>query len=319
MKVRSVGIIGAGNVGSHVGFALASQGEADEILLCDIKKEKAAAEAQDLNDACSFLPHKIRARAVEATEMGDCDVVFIAAGPLPTVEQDRLDTLDVTLDCLEEVLPKLKVSGFKGFIISISNPADVIAAFVQRYMELPANRVISSGTSLDTARFQHMLSKVLGVHNLDMNAWVMGEHGSSSMIPWSAVAIAGKSLDILQSEQPDVYPSFDRAAMLEAVKDRGAVVQAGKSCTEFGVSTCAVRIWRAIVHDEKRVLPVACMLQGEYGKSGGYASVPTVLGKNGAERIIEIPMNEDERRAFDKAYDVILAYTERAWRRHIGK
>ena len=313
--MRKIGIIGAGNVGSHVGFALASQGVANHIYFVDAIASKAQGEADDLNDAASFLPHKVRAFATTADQLGDCHIIVIAAGPLPEANQDRLDTLDATLDVLEDILPALKRSGFSGLIISISNPADVIAAYIQKALNYDKRKIFSTGTLLDTMRLQHMLSETLQLYNLHMNALVLGEHGNSSLIPWSLISVYGKTLTQLQADQPHRFPIFDRLEMLSAVRERGSVVQRNKSCTEFGISTCTAEIIRAYFNDEKKVLPLSCALDGAYNEHDVFASVPVILGKDGIEEIIEIPMNSDEQEAFQNSCHIIRTYIHKAYKR----
>ena len=136
MKLRKVGIIGTGHVGSHVAFSLALQGEVDELYMMDIDEKKAKAQAMDINDAVSYIPHKVTATAGPIEECGDCDVLVFSAGPLPNLYQDRLESLGDTVEVLKDVIPRIKKSGFDGFIISISNPADVVATYLCKHLNL---------------------------------------------------------------------------------------------------------------------------------------------------------------------------------------
>ena len=305
IKPRTVGIIGTGNVGSHVAFALATQGEADVLLLNDIKKEKATAEAIDVLDAVSYLPHHVEARYSDVEDMGECDIIVISAGPLPSLEQSRLDTIGDTLAIIDEILPKIKASGFDGIILGISNPADVVAAYIQE-------KFLSTGTALDSARLQKQLSEKLGVHRHSITAYAMAEHGFSAMIPWSHVYVAGKPIRELLAERGDRYRLEDFEQELEDMKQGGYVVLAGKGCTEFGISTCATEIIRAIFHNEHKILPCSVYLDGEYGQEPIFASVPAMLGKDGVEDIIEIHLTEEEQKRFNESTRLMREYLHNA-------
>lgn len=310
-KLRKIAIIGTGHVGSHVAFALATQGEVDELYMVDKDKKKALAQAMDVNDAVSYLPHHVKAMDCEISDCGDCDVMVISCGPLPDPDQDRLETLGSTVEVLKEIIPEIKASGFHGLILSISNPADVVAAYIQKALNYPTEKIISSGTALDSSRLQRLLSETFNVSRRSLTAYSMGEHGSSAMVPWSRIAIAGKALDKLQKEMPDRFPQFDRPKMVEDMKVGGYTVLIGKGSTEFGIATSAVELIRCMLHDEKKVMPMSVYLNGQYGQKGVFASTPAILGKDGVEQVIEVELTAEEKALFDKSCDTI--------REHIAK
>ncbi len=173
MKLRKVGIIGTGHVGSHVAFSLALQGEVDELYMMDIDEKKAKAQAMDVNDAVSYIPHRVTATSGPIEECGDCDILVFSAGPLPNLYQDRLESLGDTIAVLKDVIPRIKASGFKGFIISISNPADVVATYLCKYLDWNPKRIISSGTALDSARLQKELAHIFDISNRTITAYCM--------------------------------------------------------------------------------------------------------------------------------------------------
>lgn len=312
IKTRKVAILGAGHVGSHVAFALATQGEADELYLVDIDKEKAYAQARDVNDAVSYLPHHVVATACEIEDCKDCDLMYIAVAPPSCDAEDRLDLLAPTIEVIKDILPRIKKSGFKGIIINISNPADVIAAYIQQELEYDTKKIISTGTALDSSRLQLMLSEKLKLSRRSILAYAMGEHGNSAMVPWSHVKVAGQTLDELHQAHPDRFPLLDKAQVLADTKYGGNLVMFGKGSTEFGIATCSVEIARAIFHDEYKILPCSCYLDGEYGQEEVFASVPTVLCKDGVDRIIEITLTKEEQEAFEKSCDIIREFLRRA-------
>ena len=281
ITLRKVGIIGTGHVGSHVAFSLALQGEVDELYMMDIDKKKAAAQAMDINDSVSYLPHHLTATAGPLENCGDCDVLVFSAGPLPNFYQDRLESLGSTVEVLKDVIPRIKASGFSGFIISISNPADVVATYLQEHLDYDSKKIISSGTALDSARLQMQLSKHFNINRRSLTAYAMGEHGGSTMVPWSHVEVSGKPIKELQRELPHRFPPFDEATMLDTIKIGGYIVLEGKGSTEFGIASSATELIRAYFHDEKKVLPCSCYLNGQYGVTNVFASVPAIIGKDG--------------------------------------
>lgn len=309
-NLRKIGILGAGNVGSHCGLALALQGEADEIVFVDIKKEKAEGEALDLRDALPFLPHRVRVWAGSIDDFMGSDIVIVAAGPLPRPDQDRLDTLGETLEAFGDTIPSIVKAGFDGIFICISNPADVIADYVRKASGFPKNRVFSTGTSLDSARLKRILSRDTGIDVKSIYAFSMGEHGGSQMIPWSQVTVGNKPINEFFEERLDSLGTFDPEAILKETRFAGYSVLTGKGSTEFGISNAATDIVRAILHDEKRILPVSPLLEGEYGVFGVHASVPAVIGKNGVEEIIQLKLNEKELEDFHFSCEVIRKHID---------
>lgn len=301
IKSRKIVIIGAGHVGSHVGYALASQGLAEKIIFIDIDKNKAKAQALDIYDSTVYLPHRITVKAGDYSDAKDAEMIVISAGPLPDKNsgQTRMDTLGQTVDALKDVIHNIKESGFSGIILSISNPADVIAHYIQKKLDYPAKKIISTSTTLDSARLRRALSQVLNVDQKSIYAYAMGEHGESQMVPWSIVTVAGKPLNQLIKEHPDKYGKLDLHAIAEEGKAGGWHVLMGKGSTEFGIGTAAAEIARAILCNEKRILPVSVLLNGQYGQYDVYASVPAVLGNDGVEEIIELNMTDEEKKAFD--------------------
>ncbi|MBP1043299.1 L-lactate dehydrogenase [Vagococcus sp. BWB3-3] len=303
MKVRKIGIIGAGHVGSHVGFALATQGEVDELVLIDCDQEKARAQALDIEDAVSYLPHHVKASAGEYQELVDADCVVICVGPPSGPSEDRLDELEELVGVLDDVLPKLQESGFKGFIINISNPADVITTYIQEYLDYPQERIFSTGCVLDSARLQSQLANMLKINRQSLNAFCLGEHGFSAMIPWSHVTISGQPLVSYLAAQ-DLGP-LNYEQLLQETKDGGYQVLLGKGATEFGIATALVEVIKSLFHDERKILPVSVYLDGQYGQEGIFASVPAIIGKRGVEGLLEWQLSEGEQADFERSCAII--------------
>lgn len=298
MKTRKIVIIGAGHVGSHCGFSLITQGVCDELVYIDTDKDKAVAQALDLEDATVYLPHHVNVRAGGYDELADADAAVMAAGPLPDGNQTRMDTLGATIREMKTIVGPMRDSGFSGMLISISNPADVIAHYLQERVGLPSKHVISTSTTLDSARLRRVLSGRTGLDQKSIHAYVMGEHGESQMVPWSNASVSGVPLTELMKKNPEIYGNLNLNEIAEAAKKGGWTILFGKKSTEFGIGTALTEIVKTIFHDERKILPVSCLLEGQYGQKDVYASVPAVLGADGVERIVEIDMTPEELKQF---------------------
>ena len=312
IKTRKVGIIGAGNVGSHLGLQLAVQGLADEVVLYDVNNDKAMGESLDLMDAVSYQPHHFEAYAGTIDDMKDADIMINASGKPRLPGQTRLDMMDGGIATTKEFLPLIEKSGFDGIIISISNPCDIIAEYIQYKLDYPKNKIIGSGTALDSARLQYQLSDQLKINRRSLTAYLLGEHGDSSMIPWSHVTVAGKKLDELLAEKPELYKMDPKDVILEKVHREGYVENTTKGCTEFGVTSATAELVRAIYHNEHKVLPVSVYLDGPYGIKDSFASVPVKIGKDGVEDIIELHLTEEENAELAASIKVLKEHFERA-------
>ena len=312
IKTRKVGIIGAGNVGPHVALNLAIQGLADEIVFYDIKEKKAAAEAMDIMDAVSYMPHHVTCYGGTVDDMRDADIIVNASGKTRRPEQTRLDMMDEAVETTKQFAPLIAKSGFDGIIISISNPCDIIAEYLQHLLDWPKARIIGSGTALDSARLQMQLAAQLGVYRRSVTAYLLGEHGDSSMIPWSHVFVAGKPVDELLSENPGKYKLDSHADVLEKVHRGGYFENDGKGCTEFGVASATAELIRAIFHDEHKILPCSVYLDNLYGVQDTFASVPVKVGANGIEDIIEIHLTPEEQQEFESSIKILKEHYARA-------
>ncbi|MEN6390093.1 MAG: L-lactate dehydrogenase [Syntrophomonas sp.] len=310
VQSRKIVIIGAGHVGSHCAFSLMTRGDASEIVFIDIDEPKAAAQAGDIADAACFMPHSTIVRTGDYTDCKDAAIVVLAAGVPRKPGQTRLDTMGDSIRVMKEIIDPLKNSGFEGILICISNPADVIANYMRKHTVWPKHRVFGTGTSLDTARLRRVLQEETGIDARSIQCFSLGEHGDSSMIPFSQASIGGKPLWELMKEKPATYGKLDLDHVLERTHLIGMDIINGKGSTEFGIGSVLADMVKAIFHDEHRVMPVSALLEGEYGQSGLYAGVPAVIGKNGLEEIVELHLIVEEQKLFGESCDVI--------RRHIA-
>ncbi len=312
---RKIAIIGAGHVGSHGGYALISQGLAEEIVYIDVDREKAAAQALDLNDSSTYLDRHVNVYAGDYADITDADILIVAAGPLPDMkagQNDRQQTLGATLEILKDIVPKIKASGFDGIIINISNPADVVAHYLQEKMNWNPKRILSTSTTLDTARVRRAISEVTGYDQKSIQAYALSEHGETQFVPWSLVTVAGKPLLELIKEQPKRFGKLDLNEIALKAKKAGWIILGGKGSTEFGIGASIANVVKAIFGDENRILPVSTLLQGQYGYSNVFASVPCRLNNEGIAEIIELKLTAEEKAQFDASVKSMTANFERA-------
>jgi len=302
---RKIVIIGAGHVGSHCGYSLLRQGDADEIVFIDIDKEKGAAQAWDIADAGCYMPHPTKVRLGDYEDCKDAAIVVLAAGVPRKPGQTRLDTMGDSMQVMKEIVDPLKNSGFEGILVCISNPADIIADFMRKQTGWSKQRVFSTGTALDTARLKRVMSEETGADARSIQCFSMGEHGDSSMIPFSHITIGSKPLTELMLEKPEQYGKLNFDHILNRTRMIGMDVVIGKGFTEFGIGTVLADVAKAIFHDEHRVLPLSVLLEGEYGQTGLHAGVPAILGKDGIEEILELHMSEEEQKLFNESCNVI--------------
>lgn len=312
---RKIAIIGAGHVGSHGGYALISQGLAEEIVYIDVDREKAAAQALDLNDSSTYLDRHVNVYAGDYADITDADILIVAAGPLPDMkagQNDRQQTLGATLEILKDIVPKIKASGFDGIIINISNPADVVAHYLQEKLNWNPKRILSTSTTLDTARVRRAISEVTGYDQKSIQAYALSEHGETQFVPWSLVTVAGKPLLELIKEQPKRFGKLDLNEIALKAKKAGWIILGGKGSTEFGIGASIANVVKAIFGDENRILPVSTLLQGQYGYSNVFASVPCRLNNEGIAEIIELKLTAEEKAQFDASVKSMTANFERA-------
>ena len=300
IKTRKVVIVGSGNVGSHCAFSLAVQGVCDEIIMIDKIEKKANAEAVDLSDTVSYLPHYVTSRKGTFEDCSDADIIVVSLGVPPEPNKSRLDFLEGTIREVDTIIEPIMKSGFDGIIVVISNPVDVVANYILEKTKLPKNRVYGTGTTLDSSRLRRILSHETGIDAKSIQGYTMGEHGDSQMVPWSHVSLGGKPIFDLIKEKPKTFGNLD----LDDIEKRAAFaayeIIAGKGCTEFGIGVGLTEIVKTILHNERKILPATTLLNGEYGQTDVFASVPVIMSKDGIEEIIEINLTNNEKEKFKK-------------------
>lgn len=301
LNKRKIGIIGAGHVGSHGGYSLITQGLVEELVYIDVDKEKAVAQALDLQDSSTYLGRRVKVYAGNYSDIKDADILIVAAGPLPDMaagQTDRQQTLGATVAILKDIILQIKASGFNGIIVNISNPADVVTHYLQEKLNWNPKRILSTSTTLDSSRVRRAIAEETGYDQHSIYAYALGEHGESQFVPWSNVTVGGKPILELIKEQPERFGKLNLDEIASRAKKAGWIILGGKGSTEFGIGASIANVVQAIFGGEDRILPVSTLLQGQYGQSGVYASVPCRVNNEGIAEVIELKLTAEEQAKF---------------------
>ena len=287
LNPRKVAVIGCGFVGASIAFALMQRGLFSEMVLLDVDQAKAEGEAMDLSDG---LPYAASMDIYAGTydDVTDCALIVLTAGVNQKPGESRLDLISRNIQILQSIVPQIRARKFDGILLVVTNPVDVLTYAAWRLSGLPAQRVIGSGTVLDTARLKQLLGQHLQVDSRNIHAFIIGEHGDSELAVWSGANVSGLNLDDfcrLRGMQND--PSAMQA-IYETVRNSAYEIIRRKGATYYGIAMAVSRIAECIVKDEHAVLPVSVVLHGEYGLEELSLSIPAILGSNGVEQVLEI-------------------------------
>lgn len=299
-----VGIIGVSHVGAHVANALCAQGLVSELHFVDKNEVLCRAQVNDIQDAMPFYPHYVEVVGHDDRyeELADCDIVVNAAGHIEAAAVSRDGELFMTTDECKSFASRLVDAGFKGIFVSVANPNDVVAYEFHHLTGYPVEKVIGSGTNLDSARFRHALSDVTGFDPESICAYMLGEHGFSSFAWWSHVRFGALTAEEVE-EQLGI--TFDRPALEEAAIKGGYKTYVGKQCTEYSIANATVNICRAIIHNTHSIMPVSTLIEGIYGEKDLFTSIPAQIGAAGVERTFVPVLDEAEQEKWHKTCDHI--------------
>jgi L-lactate dehydrogenase len=288
-----VAVVGVGNVGSSFAFALLLSGLASEIVLVDVNKRRAEGEAMDLQHAVPFA----KPTRIWAGDYADCEgaaVTVIAAGAAQKEGETRLDLVRKNAGIFAGIVPRVAEANPNGIILVATNPVDVLSYETWRLSGLPAERVIGSGTILDTARFRAALSEHFGVDPRSVHAFIAGEHGDSEVPVWSSANIAGMHLREFCSANGMRYDQDAMDAIFTATRDAAYEIIQRKGATYYAVAAGILRIVEAIVRDQRTVLSVSSLIRDYNGIDDVYLSLPTVIHREGVERVLRIDLSVAE-------------------------
>lgn len=295
MDNNKVMIVGTGNVGASIAFALMNQRTAvNEIVLTDIIAKDAEGEAMDLRDALAVAPSYVKVSNGTYKDAKDCDVVVITAGAPQKPGETRMDLLKKNVNILKGMIEQIMDSGFNGIFLVVTNPMDVMAYFTMKFSGLPTEKVIGSGTVLDSARLRTRIAGYLNVNPKSVHAYQIGEHGDTEFTVWSKADVGGQSVI-------EMLPKDAQADISEFVKNEAYDIIEKKGATYYGIATCVAQILNCILNDEMRVLSVS-----SYDHfSDTYFGFPTVVGREGVIRRLDIKINEDEGILLQKSINAL--------------
>ena len=295
-KGKKITILGAGNVGASIAYTFTMHGLASEIVLIDINFDKAKGEAMDIIQGTAFCP-PVNIYAGDYPQMEGSDIVVITLGQARKPGQTRIDLAQSNVDIIKSIAPNLVKYAHDSVFVIVSNPVDIITYALLKFTGLPANHIIGTGTMLDSARLRTALAEHVDMSPQSVHAYVFGEHGDSSMIPWSLTSIGGMSMTQYCEhvcEQHNQCGKVDLAKITEDVKTSGAKVIALKGATYYAIALSALRICDIILRDSDAVVSVSSIMTGEYGIEDVCFSLPTVVGINGIKRVLAPPLLPDE-------------------------
>lgn len=296
MNLRKVAVIGCGFVGSSIAFSLMQRGIYSEMVLIDANHAKAEGEAMDLGHGLPYTA-SMDIYAGDYKDVADCSLIIITAGANQKPGETRLDLIEKNVGILKSIIPQITATGFEGILMMVANPVDVLTYAALKISGYPKERVFGSGTVLDTARLKYLLGKHLDVDSRSVHATIIGEHGDSELPVWSAANVSGIELNHFCELRGHYNHEASMEKLYEDVRDSAYAIIERKGATYYGIAMAVARIAECIVKNEHAVLPVSAVLEGEYGLSGLALSIPSVVGKNGIEKVLEIPLDEKESKA----------------------
>ena len=310
---KKVILVGDGAVGSSYAFALVNQGIAQELGIIEIPQlfNKAVGDAEDLSHALAFTsPKKIYAAKYE--DCADADLVVITAGAPQKPGETRLDLVGKNLAINKSIVTEIVKSGFKGIFLVAANPVDILTYSTWKFSGFPKERVIGSGTSLDTARFRQAIAELVDVDARNVHAYILGEHGDSEFPVWSHANVAGLQIYEWVKDNPEV----DEEALVNlffGVRDAAYEIIEKKGATFYGIAVALARITRAILNDESAVFPLSVYLEGQYGQNDIYIGAPAVINAKGIQNIIEIPLTDAEKDRMDASAKELKEVMDKAF------
>ena len=287
MKKGKIVLIGTGFVGMSMAYSMLNRGGIEELVLVDIDKEKTIGEEMDLSHGLPFAPQKM----------------IITAGVAQKPGQTRLELAEVNTKIMKQITQNIIESGFSGIIIVASNPVDLMSYVVWKVSGFPKNKIIGTGTVLDTARLRYLIADYFKISSKNVHAYIMGEHGDSSFVPWEHAYIGCKKVKDIMKEYD--HPIEDLQKIHEGVVNAAYEIIEKKKATYYGIGMSLNRLVRAVLDDENSILTVSTYLENKYGQNDIYIGVPSIINRNGVREVIELNLNAEEQKKLDKSCELI--------------
>ena len=309
MKKRKVVLVGTGFVGMSMAYSMLNRGGINELVLIDIDKDKTIGEEMDLSHGLPFAPQKMVIKAGDYDECKDAQVVVITAGIAQKPGQTRLELAETNTRIMKSITKSIMASGFNGIIIVASNPVDLMTYVVSKVSGLPKNQVFGSGTVLDTARLRYLMSDYLKVSSKNIHAYIMGEHGDSSFVPWEHAYVGCKKIkDVMEDNN---HPMKDLEKIHKDVINAAYEIINKKKATYYGIGMSLNRLVRAVLDNENSILTVSTYLKdGQYGQDDIYIGVPAIINSNGIRELVDLELNEEEQAKLDNSCKIIKEMRE---------
>ena len=306
---RKVVLVGAGFVGMSMAYSLLNQGGVEELVLIDVNKDKTIGEEMDLSDGLPYAPHKMKIKAGDYSECKDANIVVITAGLAQKPGQTRLELAVVNAKIMKEITQNVMANGFSGVFIIASNPVDLMSYVVAEVSGMPKSKVIGSGTVLDTARLRYLIAEYLQVSSKNVHAYILGEHGDSSLVPWDHCYVGCKKMiDIMKDNN---HPMEDLKKIHDGVWQAAYKIIEKKKATYYGIGMALNRLVHAVLNDENAILTVSTYQNNEYGQEGMYIGVPAIINKDGVKEILELKLNDEDQAKFNYSCEIMKENIEK--------
>ncbi|PAQ14063.1 L-lactate dehydrogenase [Bacillaceae bacterium SAOS 7] len=303
---NKVVLIGTGAVGSSYAFALMNQGISSELVLIDLNEGKTKGDVMDLDHGVVYAPSPMSITFGSYEDCKDAAIVVICAGAAQKPGETRLDLVHKNVKIFEAIVGQVMDSGFNGIFLVATNPVDILAYATWKYSGLPKERVIGSGTVLDSARFRSLLGQEFNTAPTSVHAYIIGEHGDSQLPVWSSANISSIPIAPKLTDER-------KAEIAMQVRDAAYKIIEAKGATYYGIAMGLAKITKAILQDHQITLPVGSLLEGEYGHHDVYIGVPTVLNRTGAKTVLELSLNEQEKAQFDGSVKTLKEIQAQIW------
>lgn len=311
MKKGKVVLVGTGFVGMSMAYTMLNRGGVNELVLIDIDKNKTEGEEMDLNHGMPFAPQKMIIKAGDYSECKDAQVIVITAGLAQKPGQTRLELAEANARIMKDITNQIMASGFNGVIIVASNPVDLMTYVVSKVSGLPKNQVIGSGTVLDSARLRYILSDYLEVSSKNIHAYIMGEHGDSSFVPWEHAYVGCKKIKDVLRDRKKPMSRLDEIHS-EVVNAAYEIIEK-KKATYYGIGMSLSKLVKSVLDNDNSILTVSTYLKdGEYGQDDIYIGVPAVINKNGVRELLYLDLNEEEQAKLDNSCRIIKEMREKS-------
>ena len=306
---KKVVLVGAGFVGMSMAYALLNQGGVDELVLIDVNKDKAIGEEMDLSHCLPYSPQKVKIKAGDYDECKDANVVVITAGLAQKPGQSRLELAVANTKIMKDITQDVMKNGFKGVFIVASNPVDLMSYVVAEVSGMPKSKVIGSGTVLDTARLRYLIADYLKVSSKNVHAYILGEHGDSSLVPWEHCYVGCKKMvDIMKDNN---HPMEDLKKIHDGVWQAAYEIIDKKKATYYGIGMALNRLVKAVLNDENSILTVSTYQNNEYGQKGMYIGVPAIINKKGVREILQLKLNAKDQAKFNHSCEILKENIEK--------